>query len=324
MKPDLQIILHVGPHKTGSTSLQRNLYRHREALAARGIHFLGRDGPYQHLYSCFMTDPLHNYRNKQSGQTLKQIKTRDAQVREELFAQLATLRGTVILSSEFLCKMNKEEFIRIRDALSHFGDVHCLYYYRELLPWIASNSQQMAKVGRFFRPTVYRTAVQRIHRIPLTIAQVFGPTHSHFLKFEDAVKQGLCNSLLREYDLPDFDQMGLDETHENESLSDQAVRAMYLYNLRNPIGSGRRRPLEIEQLCALPGQKYQIDGLRPHEIRDYAAKRTEVEAKLGFRLIPPEDIPVAPQMDAESARQITPYLPAKERAKAFLKSLRRV
>lgn len=324
MKSDLQIILHVGPHKTGSTSLQRNLHRHRKALAAQNVHFLGNAGAHRHLYSAFMSDPMREYQNQVSGLSLAQIQTRDAAMRDALFSQLRGLGGAVILSNEFLCKMTPEEFTHIRDALSRFGDVHCLYYYRELLPWMASNSQQMAKAGRFFRPTVYRTAVQRIHSIPLTIAQVFGPAHSHFLKFEDAAKQGLCNSLLREFDLPDFDQMGLDETHENESLSDQAVRAMYLYNLQNPLGSGRRRPHEIEQLCALPGQKYRIDGLRPHEIRDYAVKRSEVEAKLGFRLIPPQDIPVARQIDAENARQIAPYLSIKDRVKAWLKSFLRL
>ncbi|SMO42310.1 hypothetical protein SAMN06265173_102140 [Thalassovita litoralis] len=323
MSRNLTIILHVGPHKTGSTSLQKNLFRHKDTLAGQGIHFLGRDGPYKHLYSSFMTHPMKNYRNKLSGLSETHIRARDAQVREDLFAALDGLDGTAILSSEFLCKMTVDEFVRIRDALSRFGIVDCLYYYRELIPWIASNSQQMAKVGRFWQPSTYATSMQRLHRIPLRIAQVFGQDHSHFLKFETAVKQGMCNSLLREFDLPDFDALGLDETHENESLSDNAVRAMYLYNLQKPLGSGQRSPRRIQELCALPGDKYRIAGLRPHEIRDYGKKRAEVAQKLGFDLTPPENMPMSPSLDPENDRQIRPFLSLRERGKLFLKSLRR-
>lgn len=319
----LQILLHVGPHKTGSTTLQRNLHRHRAALAAQGIHYLGPDGAYRHLYSAFMTDPGRNYRNRNSGLTAAQIAARDAQVRDALFARLAQLEGSAILSSEFLCKMTPAEFARIRAALSAHGDVHCVYFYRELLPWMASNSAQMAKVGRIFQPTGFAPALARLDRIPRSIAQVFGPGHSHFLKFEDAIGQGLCNSLLAAFGLPGFTRLGLCETHENEALSDQAVRAMYLYNLRHPIGSGRRDPQEIARLCALPGAKYRLDGLRPHEIRAYAQGRNALARDLGFRLAPPETLPVAARPDALNARQIAPYLPLRARAMAALQALRR-
>ncbi|MGR1581658.1 hypothetical protein ACSSNL_09340 [Thalassobius sp. S69A] len=323
MGQDLKIILHLGPHKTGSTSIQKNLFAHKETLARHGIHFLGSSGPYPHLDSAFMTDPTRNYRNRRAGLSLSDIQARDAQVRDKLFTQLAGLSGTAILSSEFLCLLDPKELARIHRALAQYGQVHALYYYRELLPWIASNSQQMAKVGRFFRPSTYEASVRRIHAFPLRIASEFGTQHSHFLKFEHATKQGMCNSLLRAFGLVDFDTLGLSETHENESLSDRAVRAMYLYNIKNPIGSGRRQPQKIAQICALPGQKYQIDGLRHHQIRDYARKRAEVAQKLGFELIPAQDIPRAAKLDAQNARQIAPYLPMGERLKALVKSLRR-
>lgn len=323
MGRNLTIILHVGPHKTGSTSLQKNLFRHKDALAERGIHFLGHNGPYKHLASSYMVHPMEHYRNKQSDLSEAQVRTRDAQVREDLYAALDGLNGTAILSSEFLCKLTLDELTQIHKALSRFGTVECLYYYRELIPWIASNSQQMAKVGRFWHPGSYASSMQRLHRIPLRIAQVFGPDHSHFLKFETAVKQGMCNSLLREFNLPDFDALGLDETHENESLSDNAVRAMYLYNLQKPLGSGQRSPRRIQELCALPGDKYRIAGLRPHEIRDYGKKRAEVAQMLGFDLTPPENMPISPSLDPENDRQIRPFLSLGERSAMFLKSLRR-
>ncbi|WP_420566982.1 hypothetical protein [Thalassovita sp.] len=323
MAKDLRIILHLGPHKTGSTSIQRSLFSNKGVLAEHGVHFLGQRGAYKNLYSAFMTDPMRDLWNRRSRLSAEQIEKRDENVRWQLFKQLKSLSGTAILSNEFLCLMRPAELARIHAALSEYGEVHALYYYRELLPWMASNSQQMAKVGEFFRPTAYATSIRRIHRIPLNIKREFGADRTHFIKFEDAVKQGLCNSLLREFNLPDFDTLGLSESRENESLSAPAVRAMYLYNLQNPPGSGRRTDKEISERWNLPGDKYRIDGLRPHEIRDYAKKRTEVSAKLGFHLVPPQDIPRSRHLDKENARQIWPYLPLKERVKALLKSLRR-
>jgi hypothetical protein len=320
MGQDLKIILHLGPHKTGSTSIQRNLFAHKEVLAQHDIHFLGNAGPYQHLFSAFLTNPMRHFGNKRFGLTLEEIQPRDAKVREELFAKLGTLSGTAILSSEFLCLLGPKELANLHDALSQFGEVHALYYYRELLPWMGSNSQQMAKVGRAVRPSTYKTAVMRMHGFPLRVFNEFGDK-AHFPKFEDAVKIGMCNSLLREFGLVDFDTLGLSETRENESISAEAVRAMYLYNLKNPIGSGRRRPNKIAEICATPGEKYKIDGLRPIEIRDYAKKRAEVAETLGFRLTDPKDIPRAPYLDKTHAREIAPFLPFDQRMKSLVRSL---
>jgi hypothetical protein len=324
MGKDLRIILHVGPHKTGSTSIQRSLFDQKAALAEHGIHYLGPRGAHWRIYSAFLTDPTAAIWNERDGLSAEQIAERDATARWRLFKRLSELSGTAIISSEFLSLMSPEELHRLNTALSKHGEVHALYFHRELLPWIASDSQQMAKIGHSYNPTTYQEAIRRIYNMPLKIQREFGAARTHFIKFEEAVKQGLCNSLLREFDLPDFDTLGLSEQRANESISDSAVRAMYLYNLQNPRGSGRRLGEDIERMWNLPGDKYRIDGLRPHEIRDYAQKRAEIAEKLGLHLTTaPEDIPRSARLDKVNARQIAPYLPWKERLLALLRSLRR-
>jgi hypothetical protein len=314
----LKIILHLGPHKTGSTTIQRNFFALKKTFANQGIQFVDNDAAFDHLYSAFLKNPETYFGNKSSGLSPEQLRERDAKVLETLYARLNTLRSTAILSNEFLCMLDPEEHAKLHQFLAQHGEVHALYYYRELLPWMSSNCQQMAKIGLFSRPSRYQEAVKRLHEFPLRVAREYGDK-AHFIKFEDATRQGICNSLLREFGLIDFDSLGLTETHENESHSDNAVRAMYLYILQNPIGSECCDPEKIAELCALPGEKYQVDGLRKVEIRDYAHKRLEISEKLGFRLAPPEGIPVAKNMDLKNARQIWPYLSISQRLKMLVR-----
>lgn len=39
--PDGSVILHIGPHKTGTTTLQAAFHQNREPLEAQGVHYVG-------------------------------------------------------------------------------------------------------------------------------------------------------------------------------------------------------------------------------------------------------------------------------------------
>ena len=113
------------------------------------------------------------------------------------------------------------------------------------------------------------------------------------MKFEEAVKAGICDSLLSRFGLPTLSSLGLAERHANASVSAEAVRALFLYNHLHPLGSPTRRKRDIDRLCKLPGEKYRTAGFWPKQISDYAAKRAEIEDRLGLRLAPPEALPVS-------------------------------
>lgn len=292
------ILLHLGTHKTGSTTLQSNLFRHRAVLAAHGITYLGTDNAYPHLYSAFMTRPMDYVWNRKSGLTEAEIRARDAEVRAQLQRELEAAPGpVVILSSEFLSKLSADELHALRAFLAPHGRVEAIYYYRELLSWISSDSQQLAKAGLRVRPTRFDTAMERLYDFPLKIQEVFGAEATTFIRFEDAIARGICNSFLSAFDLPDFDRLGLTEERANESISENAVRALFLYNHLHPIGSPTRRPQEVKRLRALPGEKYRVAGLLPRHIKDYARKRDIVCKRLGLTLAPAKTLPVSAGLD---------------------------
>lgn len=97
------ILLHMGIHKTGSTSLQKTFAAHRAELARDGIVYLGPGEPYRCLYSGFLTDPMTFVWNRISTQSENAVRERDRADLEALSQALTRHRGkTVILSNEYL------------------------------------------------------------------------------------------------------------------------------------------------------------------------------------------------------------------------------
>jgi len=300
-----RILLHVGTHKTGSTTLQSTMYRNREALEKVGVSYLGTQGTYPHLYSAFMNRPLDFVWNQHSGLGEAQIRARDLGVKQALRTELSQATGdTIILSSEFLSKLERNELKALYGFLSDYGSVHVVYFYRELLSWISSDSQQLAKAGLRSRPTAFATGMERLYEYPIKIHDVFAKTGCTFIRFEDAIETGICNTFLARFDLPTLASLGLKEQRLNESISGNAVQAMYLYNHLFPRGSETRNVREVKRLCQLPGDKYQVLGLRPKQIEEYRLKRDEVTKTLGLKLSAADELPKSQSLDPLSAETL--------------------
>lgn len=291
-KKPTTILLHMGIHKTGSTSLQKTFAAHRAALARDDIVFLGPGQPYSCLYSGFLSDPMTFFWNRISTLSESAIRERDEAELAALNQALIRHRGqTIILSNEYLPMLSPPEMTRLRDFLAAHGEVRAVYYYRELHSWMTSNSQEMAK-STATQPSPFRQALKRVHTLPLRVANVFGPANTTFIKFEDAVKCGICDAFLTSFDLPSLRERGLDEIKANVAISGTAVRALYAYNRDHPAGSATRDRAEVERLKALPGEKYQLGGFDPYDINIYASARQEVQTQLGLSLAAPNTLPV--------------------------------
>ncbi|WP_372573198.1 hypothetical protein [Ruegeria jejuensis] len=287
------ILLHVGIHKTGSTSLQKNFAKHRPLLRAGGIRFLGHGGPYRNLYSAFLTDPMRFFWNKQSKLNAEQIRLRDQQTLADLRTRLTRCQGqTIIISSERLSMLQPSELQALRGFLTPYGTVKAVFFYRELDSWISSNSQEMAKSGIATEPTDFTLALRRIREMPLRVADAFGPDNTTFIRFEDAIQSGICDTFLSTFGLPTLTELGGEEVIANQSISDAAVEALFDYNRQFPLGNPERNPKEVARIMALPGKKYQAPGFSRKEIAQYAQARAEVGNTLGFRLKAPEHLPV--------------------------------
>ncbi|PYG29934.1 hypothetical protein C8N36_107100 [Pelagimonas varians] len=295
MVQDTTILLHLGTHKTGTTTLQQSFAAARQALRSRDVVFLGPGNSYPHLYSAFLTDPMIFPWNRLSGLTVDQIRDRDRKAMNELAAALDRNRGkTIILSNEYLAMLPPEQMTALRDFLSPHGQVHAVYVYRELHSWLGSNTQQMVKAGLSSRGTSFATGLKRVGDFPLKVAQVFGRENSTFLRFEDLIREGVADTFLGHFNLPTLTEIGCTEQIANTAVSGPAVSALMVYNRDFPTGHADRDPQQVARLMALPGEKYRAAALRPNDIRAYSAMRDKVQAELGLRLAPPEALPLLP------------------------------
>lgn len=295
-----KIILHMGAHKTGTTTIQKTFFANRDKLRANGIEYVGIDTHDLYLFAYFyrnFSDP-HHFLGLTPEEAERRANVRIAEVRKQIEESPCE---TVIVSTEHFCLLPPAGIRDLNAYMRELGDVRAVYYYRELLSWMESDTQQVAKTGHNIYPTQYKVAVARLYRIPLDISRLMGRENTTFIKFEHAVKEGITNSLLKAFDLPVLEKMGIEEITGNVGISGTAVRAFFIYNRLFPRGSEGRSKAMVQRIMRLSGEKYRITGLAEGQIADYALKRAEVEEKLGLQLQPADTIPESPRLDMFNA-----------------------
>lgn len=300
MSTKRRVILHVGAHKTGTTSIQETLFRAKRVLRDHGIDYVGLNNSDNRLQVYFA-------RNFQTTTlfpkvSLDEIEARTLARANEVERDInASGCSDIILSNEHFCLLDPAAVLRMRQFFERFGDVYVIYYYREILPWMASFSQQLIRVRRRSASIGYDEAIQYIHDFPKKFANVFGDERMRFVRFEDAVKTGgVTDSLLRSMQLPCLGDMGVVEARENSGVSAQAVHTMSMIN--RLFGSHSAIPEHLWQvIAAIPGEKYRVSGLREDQIADYAQKRLELMDRFNMRLADPGDISVSDEIDPVQA-----------------------
>lgn len=284
------IYVHFGAHKTGSTSIQKNFARHRAVLKQNGLRYIGPNGPYKHLFSAFLKDPTTFFWNQLSGLSKEELILRDQEVLADLARRIRqTKESKILISNEFLSHLGVEKLEALHKFFFQFGKVHAVYFYRELEAWLNSNTQELAKSGIATAPTPLQHGLDQLSVFPRRIVSVFGEQNCSFVKFEDAVRIGVCNAALRTLGIDDFDALELDETRENTGVSGPAVRALLKYNRRFPAGHEARDAAYVERLKQLQGPRFQSFGFTPRQIRQYDRARASV-LNLGLDLPPAETL----------------------------------
>ncbi|MFD2078425.1 hypothetical protein [Actinopolymorpha cephalotaxi] len=145
-------LLHIGPHKTGTTAVQAALFEIREELAGRGIYYPSYDRHPMHAvlavtgrHSMMGDDPpkQHHW-----DRLLEDLATADAQ--------------TGVISSEFFSEAEPEAIARIVEDLG--GErVHVVVTLRPLVKILPSQWQQYVQNGQ---RTTYENWLHHMLRVP--------------------------------------------------------------------------------------------------------------------------------------------------------------
>lgn len=128
MKPTL--LLHVGPHKTGTTAIQKALTEQRAALQERGWAYprIGFDYFGHHLFAEALTPAR--------GSELP-----------AMVAAVVALQCNVVLSSENFSRTDAAGWSRLRDLLGGRCTVRIVYMLRSPLSLLFSSWQEAVKHG---------------------------------------------------------------------------------------------------------------------------------------------------------------------------------
>jgi len=179
-----RFILHVGPHKTGTTYLQTNFLRHRAALRAKGID-------YPEAWCLPEADHCHFglFQDIKAGEV------------DAVAAVMRTLRDgacpTVLLSAEDLSILSEEELARLRQTIE--GEVTVVYYIRRWADVIPSAVQENIRHGS--TETLPEQLVQHMLH-PLSsiqvnyalrldrLARVFGEDAVRVVVYDNVVESG--------------------------------------------------------------------------------------------------------------------------------------
>lgn len=176
-----QLFLHIGPHKTGSTFIQKVFFDNREHLLALGVNYpnLGFGGQYgQHE----VVEKIRSLSQNQLDLYVEQI-----------------INGNVnFVSSENFDRLKAPEIKRLQRSLSEV-DVKIIYFFRNYVDMLPSWWQEEVKHGStiafhdFVLPHILRPFSSNIvnPRIVLDLyANVFGKENIKIFDYSAALERG--------------------------------------------------------------------------------------------------------------------------------------
>jgi len=252
MKID-EIIIHVGMHKTGTTSIQRTLNKHLED--SRFIYVkLAVPNHSRQIFTLF-EEKNHPSINKIKNQEIEKVNIKTKNRLIENFKKSKDKK--YIISGESIRGMSLNALINFKSFLKqYFHKITVVAYIRPPKAYMESAFQQIIKDGttNFNIETVYPN-----YRKFKYFFKVFGKENVKLWKFDP--EHFPNNSVVLDF----CQRLGIDMklkhiiTH-NESLSKEALSLLYIYRKfgptykKNPISRAENRHL-IERLSNIKGHK---------------------------------------------------------------------
>lgn len=264
------IVLHIGLHKTGTSSIQETLGANRSLLIGRGVLYPAAL-PVNHsnfFYNAFGAAPETYHANRARGLTREEIVARSKGTLDALRREVGESEcGTVVFSAEDACTLKPGEVKRMHAffaTLVPSPTLKILLYTRHPVDYVASAVQENVKGNGL---TIARAkqihldaAPQRFQRIHDIYAQAFGKEAIAFRSFEAAraAPGGLVADFLRAVGT---DPAGVEEVRRNESIAGELVPFLSELNGANPPVV--LPPADAARLFALKGSP--ADVLDPAE-----------------------------------------------------------
>ncbi|EKE74309.1 hypothetical protein [Celeribacter baekdonensis] len=183
-----KVVLHIGPHKTGTSYIQRRLFANRARLEQAGLYYpdIGPNPAHHILTAKWIPNPDFDLSLKSHGGI-------DA-LWTKIIDTYAPKDGTLILSGEPFTRLEpaRVDFKELAGLLSPFEEVRIVYYARDPIALTQSIWQEVAKSGRF-------PAIQGFVQRAIATGLASGVPVDHNLVL-DTLEEGFCPDQITIFD----------------------------------------------------------------------------------------------------------------------------
>lgn len=269
--------VHIGMHKTGSSSVQRSLSKVKNPTGWKYLTVGGSRNMGAALYAMFATEPHRYHWFLKRGDTAEHVTGEGARLRVKLAEAIrACSEENIIISGESLSLIDNDGIRRLKDFLAPlFDEIRVIGYVRAPIGFKISFFQQRVKHSDcpFDFSDFYLTYRRRFKKFDLA----FGRENVILRKFEPAAFTNQCV-------VADFcEQTGVRLPDNsvverlNESLTREACGILYVYRrFSSGYGVGRDVIKENNQIIAplirMRGTRFKVSkammGLSPQEKKD--------------------------------------------------------
>jgi hypothetical protein len=290
-----RLILHIGMHKTGTTSIQNELSKSRDILEKHKVHYpVFRQANHSLNFGpLFVDNPNISELFKNAGvYGEKAIEAEKNRLQEMWIKEFERFDGKdFIISGEQLSLLSHDGVRRLRAFVApYFDDVKIIVYVREPLSFLRSAMQQRIKGGKRYShlPKLYKSRI--IHYV-----QEFGDENVIVRPFLSEAFAG--GDLFTDF----FASLGIDvdlglsfEDKSNEALGINSLRMLTEYNKRYPYlvddkinekrGLVSNRGYFFSILRRVCDDKYDLD----FEVTEQMAKELNEEVRYVNNYLPAE------------------------------------
>jgi len=290
-----KIYLHIGFHKTGSTSIQNSLLKSTELLSANNFLFpvmTQNNQPISNqevvFCSLVMNNPETYYGNIVAGcSEIEQILRLNEHYLLEFSQQIESFEGdNLIISGEGISILKIEELSRLQQLFFQVVNpdvsIEVIVFMRNPLAYSCSLCQERIKNGNalisdlvLYEQSNYRYYAENL----LRVEQVFGRENIKLFRFEDAIEHpvGLVGFFLSIIGFNNSLIACFESVHENKSISHEAVVLLSAINEEIPlIIDGKLNPQRSSNptiaIRAIPGIKFLLTNEQSRKVWKNATK----------------------------------------------------
>ncbi len=267
-----QVVLHVGMHKTGTTSIQNTLFNvsNVQILSEMGYVYLAEWGANQSvtIFTMFGESQQNEYFKCVHGisdKTIEKVKLESTESLKALAAKSTCEK--LLISGEDICVLSEESLYKLKtffiDILGKV-DFRVVLYVRSPLSYYISTEQTLIVGGSPSIELQYNHFRDRIGKF----IKVFGRNIIEIYRFEDALSKQFCNPVAHFLKVLGFSKNDVDKFKlemANESQCHIVVEILRYLNERVPsmldsplgyISNPLRMGYNITPLLYVKGPKY--------------------------------------------------------------------